>query len=238
MSDLNVETPSLAAPTFVFSDTAAAKVGELIAEDGKPNLKLRISVSGGGCSGFQYGVAFDDTAADDDFRIDKNGVTLIERAASRVKTFMASRASIGLRVTVKTSGCSGMAYSLEFADTQDKDDLRLDIQGVTVLATAARATAAAASSPSVTGSKTCPSRQSWRRSLCTTTSGRFLMAGAMRRRWTPCKRRCCVKTSLAKPAVWPARRWCTATPPCHRCKPSSKPFIFFPIRRTSCPKPN
>ena len=161
MSDLNVETPSLAAPTFVFSDTAAAKVGELIAEDGKPNLKLRISVSGGGCSGFQYGVAFDDTAADDDFRIDKNGVTLIERAASRVKTFMASRASIGLRVTVKTSGCSGMAYSLEFADTQDKDDLRLDIQGVTVLATAARATAAAASSPSVTGSKTCPSRQSW-----------------------------------------------------------------------------
>ena len=82
MSDLNVETPSLAAPTFVFSDTAAAKVGELIAEDGNPNLKLRISVSGGGCSGFQYGFAFDDTAADDDFRIDKNGVTLLIDAMS------------------------------------------------------------------------------------------------------------------------------------------------------------
>jgi iron-sulfur cluster assembly protein len=60
-------------------------------------------------------------------------ITLTENAATRVKAFMAKRACIGLRVTVKTSGCSGMAYALEFADVADKDDLRLESQGVTLL---------------------------------------------------------------------------------------------------------
>ena len=60
-------------------------------------------------------------------------ITITERAAGRVKTFMAKRASVGLRVTVKTSGCSGLAYSLEFADSIDQGDIRLDVEGVTLL---------------------------------------------------------------------------------------------------------
>jgi iron-sulfur cluster assembly protein len=60
-------------------------------------------------------------------------VTLTENAARRVKTFMAKRACIGLRVTVKTSGCSGMAYALEFADAASRDDLRFESHGVTLL---------------------------------------------------------------------------------------------------------
>ena len=82
MPDPLSDTRSAATPAFVFTDGAAAKVGELIAEDGNPDLKLRIAVSGGGCAGFQYGFAFDDTVADDDFRIDKNGVTLLIDAIS------------------------------------------------------------------------------------------------------------------------------------------------------------
>ncbi len=46
-------------PSVVFTDAAAAKVGELIAEEDNPNLKLRVFISGGGCSGFQYGFTFD-----------------------------------------------------------------------------------------------------------------------------------------------------------------------------------
>ena len=61
-------------------------------------------------------------------------ITLTERAATRVQSFMKSRGKgVGLRVGVKTSGCSGMAYSLEFADELDADDLTFDSFGVTVL---------------------------------------------------------------------------------------------------------
>jgi iron-sulfur cluster insertion protein len=45
---------------IVFTDAAASKVGELIAEEDNPNLKLRVFISGGGCSGFQYGFTFDE----------------------------------------------------------------------------------------------------------------------------------------------------------------------------------
>lgn len=78
MSDAILETVQLqSAPPLVFSDAAVAKVGELIAEDGNPNLKLRIYVNGGGCSGFEYGFAFDEAVNEDDFRIDKNGISLL-----------------------------------------------------------------------------------------------------------------------------------------------------------------
>ena len=62
---------------LVFTDAAAGKVRELIAEEGNPDLKLRVYISGGGCSGFQYGFTFDEARAEDDFAVDKNGVTLL-----------------------------------------------------------------------------------------------------------------------------------------------------------------
>ncbi|CAH0350262.1 iron-sulfur cluster insertion protein ErpA [Aquabacterium sp. CECT 9606] len=65
-----------------FSTAAAAKVSELIVEEGNPNLKLRLYVTGGGCSGFSYGFAFDDQLSDDDTRIDKDGVSLVVDAMS------------------------------------------------------------------------------------------------------------------------------------------------------------
>ena len=62
---------------FNFSDNAAKKVQELINEEGNPELKLRVFVSGGGCSGFQYGFTFDEVVNDDDTALNKDGVTLL-----------------------------------------------------------------------------------------------------------------------------------------------------------------
>lgn len=67
---------------FVFTDSAAAKVKELIVEEGNPDLKLRVFVSGGGCSGFQYGFTFDEVANEDDTAMEKDGVTLLIDAMS------------------------------------------------------------------------------------------------------------------------------------------------------------
>ena len=68
--------PSLV-PTLVFTDAAAAKVGELIREEANPNLKLRVFVQGGGCSGFQYGFTFDENLEEGDTRVENGGVTLL-----------------------------------------------------------------------------------------------------------------------------------------------------------------
>ena len=62
---------------LLFTDSAAAKVADLIAEEGNPELKLRVFVQGGGCSGFQYGFTFDDAVNEDDTLFEKNGVTLL-----------------------------------------------------------------------------------------------------------------------------------------------------------------
>ncbi|MCE1241438.1 MAG: iron-sulfur cluster insertion protein ErpA [Azonexaceae bacterium] len=62
---------------LVFTDSAASKVRELIEEEGNAALKLRVFVTGGGCSGFQYGFTFDEEVADDDTMMEKNGVTLL-----------------------------------------------------------------------------------------------------------------------------------------------------------------
>ena len=62
---------------LIFTDSAAAKVRELIEEEGNPDLKLRVFVTGGGCSGFQYGFTFDEEVAEDDAVIEKGGVTLL-----------------------------------------------------------------------------------------------------------------------------------------------------------------
>lgn len=62
---------------LVFTDSAANKVKELIEEEGNPGLKLRVFVTGGGCSGFQYGFTFDEEVNEDDTTMEKNGVTLL-----------------------------------------------------------------------------------------------------------------------------------------------------------------
>jgi len=65
-----------------FTAAAAAKVSELILEEGNPNLKLRLYVTGGGCSGFSYGFAFDDQFAEDDTQTMTEGVALVVDAMS------------------------------------------------------------------------------------------------------------------------------------------------------------
>jgi iron-sulfur cluster insertion protein len=60
-----------------FTDSAAQKVAQLIEEEGNPDLKLRVFVQGGGCSGFQYGFTFDEIVNEDDTTMEKNGVTLL-----------------------------------------------------------------------------------------------------------------------------------------------------------------
>jgi iron-sulfur cluster insertion protein len=67
---------------LVFTDSAAAKVKQLIDEEGNAELKLRVFVSGGGCSGFQYGFTFDEVTNEDDTVMQKNGVTLLIDAMS------------------------------------------------------------------------------------------------------------------------------------------------------------
>ncbi len=62
---------------LVFTDAAAGKVGELIKEEANPNLKLRVFVSGGGCSGFQYGFTFDENVEEGDFCVENRGVQLL-----------------------------------------------------------------------------------------------------------------------------------------------------------------
>ena len=60
-----------------FTDAAAAKVKSLIEEEQNPNLKLRVFISGGGCSGFQYGFTFDEELKDGDTAVENGGVTLL-----------------------------------------------------------------------------------------------------------------------------------------------------------------
>lgn len=62
---------------LIFTDSAAEKVRGLIEEEGIAGLKLRVFVTGGGCSGFQYGFTFDENTNEDDTVVEKNGVTLL-----------------------------------------------------------------------------------------------------------------------------------------------------------------
>lgn len=60
-----------------FTDAAANKVKVLVADEENPNLKLRVYITGGGCSGFQYGFTFDEKVNEGDMTIEKNGVALV-----------------------------------------------------------------------------------------------------------------------------------------------------------------
>ncbi len=62
---------------LVFTDSAANKVKELVDEEGNPELKLRVFVQGGGCSGFQYGFTFDEAVGDGDTVVENDGVRLL-----------------------------------------------------------------------------------------------------------------------------------------------------------------
>ena len=76
LQSADAEMMNIPAP-LVFTDNAAKKVKELIEEEGSPDLKLRVFVSGGGCSGFQYGFTFEEGVNDDDTQVQKDTVTLL-----------------------------------------------------------------------------------------------------------------------------------------------------------------
>ena len=71
MSDIDIENP------ITFTDSCCNKVKDLIAEEENPDLKLRVFVTGGGCSGFQYGFTFDEIVNEDDFSVEKDGLTFL-----------------------------------------------------------------------------------------------------------------------------------------------------------------
>lgn len=74
MHDAAVESTP---PALVFTDAAANKVRELLEEDGNPAYKLRVFVTGGGCSGFKYGFSFDENIEEGDVSVVNGGVTLV-----------------------------------------------------------------------------------------------------------------------------------------------------------------
>ena len=77
LSNTTANTDNSSIPGVVFTDSAARKVQELILEEHNPELKLRVYISGGGCSGFQYGFSFDEEQSDDDIAVDNDGVRLL-----------------------------------------------------------------------------------------------------------------------------------------------------------------
>ena len=78
IADVSAEMPA----PLIFTDSAADKVKQLVDEEGNPDLKLRVFVQGGGCSGFQYGFTFDELVNEDYTQMSKNGVTLLIDAMS------------------------------------------------------------------------------------------------------------------------------------------------------------
>lgn len=66
-----ISTEAISTPSLIFTDAAAKKVYSLIEEENNPQLNLRVFITGGGCSGFQYGFTFDEEINDDDFVIEK-----------------------------------------------------------------------------------------------------------------------------------------------------------------------
>lgn len=70
--------PQIAIPQpLIFTDSAAHKVRELMREEGNYNLMLRVYITGGGCSGFQYGFSFEEVSNPDDLVVEKDSVKLL-----------------------------------------------------------------------------------------------------------------------------------------------------------------
>jgi iron-sulfur cluster insertion protein len=103
------------------TDGAAKKVKSLISEEGNPNLKLRVFVTGGGCSGFQYGFSFDETSNDDDTVVINQGANLLVDPLSiqylmgakvdYVEGLQGSRFVVENPMATTTCGC-GMSFSV------------------------------------------------------------------------------------------------------------------------------
>lgn len=114
-----VETYDASAVTL--TDNAARKVKALVTEEGNPSLKLRVYVTGGGCSGFQYGFSFDEAVNDDDTVVDNNGAALLVDplsiqylSGSRVdymEGLQGSRFVVENPLATTTCGC-GMSFSI------------------------------------------------------------------------------------------------------------------------------
>lgn len=73
-AEVSTQAPEL---PIQFSDAAAIKVKQLVEEEENPELKLRVYVTGGGCSGFQYGFTFDEDTNPGDMQIEKQGVSMV-----------------------------------------------------------------------------------------------------------------------------------------------------------------
>ncbi len=74
---MNAETATTEEAPLIFTQAAAAKVSELIKEEGNPGLMLRVYIQGGGCSGFQYGFTFDEEVKEGDTEVETEGVKLL-----------------------------------------------------------------------------------------------------------------------------------------------------------------
>ena len=72
-----IQTVTREPDPVTISDAAVARVQTLIGEEGNPALKLRVTVSGGGCSGYQYGFEFDEDIKDNDTVVERDGVTML-----------------------------------------------------------------------------------------------------------------------------------------------------------------
>ena len=117
MGEVNIFTPEVIAIT----PDAAAKVKNLQAEENNFNLKLRVYVTGGGCSGFQYGFSFEDTSEDDDTLIGSEGITVLVDSLSyqylEGSTLDYEQSLMGSRFLIKnpnaqtTCGC-GLSFSI------------------------------------------------------------------------------------------------------------------------------
>jgi len=77
MTEGAIQESSVTDEPLTFTEAAAAKVKGLIEEEGNSELLLRVYITGGGCSGFQYGFTFDEAVNDGDTEVEKNGVRLV-----------------------------------------------------------------------------------------------------------------------------------------------------------------
>lgn len=109
------------AVAIALTDNAASKIRALISEEGNPALKLRVFVTGGGCSGFQYGFSFDETVNEDDTVISNNGAEmlvdplsyqyLIGSKVDYTEGLEGSRFMVNNPLATTTCGC-GMSFSI------------------------------------------------------------------------------------------------------------------------------